>query len=130
TDCRTRGREKGWSGRVAACVGCGGVCMWSARRYRTPSSLVAECSPRWWTFLLVNWEDDPRDVAVPLAALGISGARFAAYDVWREAPLADPKDSLAATLEPRSALVVAVRPAAARPQVIGTTRHGGQGPVA
>ncbi len=115
--------------RVAASGGSGGGGIWSVRRDRPPSGWVAEGAPRWWTVVLVNWEDDPRDVVVPLAALGITGARFAAYDVWREAPLADPKDSLAATLEPRSALVVAVRPAAARPQVIGTTRHVVQGAV-
>src|SRR5207247_3094466 len=91
--------------RVSAGGGSGGGGIWSVRRDRPPSSWVAEGAPRWWTVVLVNWEDDPRDVAVPLAALGISGARFAAYDVWREAPLADPKASWGGALEARPALV-------------------------
>ena len=109
--------------------GGGGGGIWSVRRDQPPTLWVAEGAPRWWTVVLVNWQDDARDVAVPLAALGIGGARFAAYEVWRDVPLADPTNSLAATLEPRSALVVALRPAAARPQVIGTTRHLVQGAV-
>jgi hypothetical protein len=115
--------------RVSASRGSVGGGIWSVRRDRPPIRWVAEGAPRWWTVVLVNWEDDTRAVAEPLAALGIGGARFAAYDVWRDVPLPDATDSLAATLEPRSALVVALRPAAARPQVIGTTRHLVQGAV-
>src|SRR5205807_9061848 len=59
-------------------------------------------------------------------AVGIKGAKFDAYDVWRDAPVTDLKDF---TLEPRSARTVAIRPAVARPQVIGTTRHVVQGAV-
>jgi len=29
---------------------------------------------------VVNWEDEPLDVSLPLAALGVTGARFDAYD--------------------------------------------------
>ncbi len=68
-------------------------------------------------------------MSLPLAALGIAGARFTAYDVWRDAPLADLKDAVTVTLEPRSALTLGVRPAAARPLVIGTTRHIVQGAI-
>jgi melibiase-like protein len=107
----------------------GGGGIWSVRRDRPPRVWVAEGAPRWWTVALVNWEDDPQDIAVPLATLGIAGARFDAYDVWRDVPLAAPTDTLSATLEPRSTLAVAIRPAAARPQVIGTTRHVVQGAV-
>ena len=64
-----------------------------------------------------------------LAALGLTGARFNAYDVWRSVPLPDLIDALTATLDPHSCITVAVRPAAARPQVIGTTRHVVQGAV-
>src|SRR5206468_12753280 len=59
----------------------------------------------------------------------ISGARFDAYDVWRDAPLAVPKDALLGTLDPHSTLTVALRAAAAHPQIIGTTRHIVQGAV-
>jgi hypothetical protein len=88
-----------------------------------------EGAPRWWTVVLVNWEDEPQPVSVALAALGITGAGFAAYDVWRDAPLADPAGPLGLTLEPRSAFTVALRAAAPHPQVIGTTRHVVQGAV-
>jgi hypothetical protein len=94
-----------------------------------PLAWVAEGAPRWWTVALVNWGDDARAVSLPLAELGIAGAAFAAYDVWGDAPLADLRDTLAATLAPRSALVVGIRAAAARPQVVGTTRHVVQGAV-
>src|SRR5207244_1769447 len=91
-----------------------GQCTWSPARRRRR------------TVVVVNWEDDPRDASLPLGAVGIKGAKFDAYDVWRDAPVTDLKDF---TLEPRSARTVAIRPAVARPQVIGTTRHVVQGAV-
>jgi hypothetical protein len=94
-----------------------------------PLAWVVEGAPRWWTVALVNWGDAPRDVSLPLAALGITGTAFAAYEVWGDVPLADLRDTLAATLAPRSALVVGIRAAVARPQVVGTTRHVVQGCV-
>jgi melibiase-like protein len=103
----------------------GGV--WSVRRDRPPGSWVVEGAPRWWTVVLVNWDDEARDVAVPLAGLGIGGAKLAAYDVWQNAPLPDLTDRLTARLEPHSSLVAALRAGASRPQVIGTTRHVVQG---
>ena len=109
--------------------GPGGGGLWSLRRDRPPRAWVAEGAARWWTVVLVNWEDEAQEIALPLTALGIGGARCNAYDVWRDTPLADPKDTIATTLEPRSALTVALRPASARPQVIGTTRHVVQGAV-
>ena len=99
------------------------------RRDRPPRAWVAEGAARWWTVVLVNWEDEAQEIALPLAALGIGGVRCNAYDVWRDTPLADPKDTIATTLEPRSALTVALRPASLHPQVIGTTRHVVQGAV-
>ena len=68
-------------------------------------------------------------MSLPIAVLGIAGAKFDGYDVWRDAPVTDVKDSLTFTLEPRSARTLAIRPAVARPQVIGTTRHIVQGAV-
>ncbi len=110
-----------WGGENVLAVrvlGSGGI--WSVRRSRPPRVWVAEGAPRWWTVVVVNWEDEPRDVSLPLAAVGIKGAKFDAYDVWRDAPVTELKDF---TLEPRSARTIAIRPAVARPQVIGTTRH-------
>ncbi len=107
--------------------GPGGI--WSVRHDRPPATWVVEGAPRWWTAVLVNWDEEVRDVSVPLPSLGIAGAKFTAYDVWRDTPLPDLTTALAARLEPRSALTVAIRPALARPQVIGTTRHVVQGAV-
>src|SRR5690349_18518499 len=105
----------------------GGV--WSLQRDLPPRTWVVEGAPRWWTAVLVNWGDEPLATSVPLAALGVTGARLTAYDVWRDAPLPDVTDTLAVTLEPRGAVMVGLRPAATRPQVIGTTRHLVQGAV-
>ena len=110
-------------------AGTGGGGIWSVRRELPHRLWVAEGAPRWWTAVLVNWEDESRDVSVPLAALGITGARFDGYDVWRDAPVAVVTDALAVTLDAQSARVIAIRPAAARPQIIGTTRHVVQGAV-
>jgi len=107
--------------------GAGGI--WSVRRDAPPAQWVVEGAPRWWTVALINWDDEPRQLSVPLGTLGITGAKFDAYDVWRDAPLVVPKDGLAATLEPHSTLTVALRAAAAHPQVVGTTRHIVQGAV-
>ncbi len=119
-----------WGGENVVAVrvlGSGGI--WSVRRSRPPRVWVAEGAPRWWTVVVVNWETEPLDVSLPLATLGITGAMFDAYDVWRDAPVASLKGGLALTLEPRAARTIAIRPAAARPQVIGTTRHVVQGAV-
>jgi len=126
-----------WGGENVLAVrvydGGGGGGIWSTTRDRPPARWVVEAAPRWWTVALVNWDDEAQQLAVPLASLGITGrggaAKFTAYDVWRDAPLADLKDTLSATLEPHSTLTVGIRAAAARPQVIGTTRHVVQGAV-
>ncbi|MGH7539080.1 MAG: hypothetical protein ACREMF_10610, partial [Gemmatimonadales bacterium] len=85
--------------------------------------------PQWWTVALVNWDDEPRSVSVPLEALGVGAAGCHAYDVWADAPLPDVRGTLTTQLEPHTVLVAALRPLAARPQVIGTTRHVVQGVV-
>jgi hypothetical protein len=101
----------------------------SGQRDRAPGVWVAAGAPRWWTVALVNWDDAPRDLAVPLADLGITATRLCAYDVWRDAPLADVRQGLAASLEAHGTLTVALRPVATHPQVIGTSRHLVQGTV-
>jgi hypothetical protein len=103
--------------------------FWSVTRDRPASTWIVEGAPRWWTLALLNWDDEPRTVAQSLAALGISGRRFAAYDVWAERPMAELSQTLAATIAPHSTLTVALRSAATRPQIIGTTRHIVQGAI-
>jgi alpha-galactosidase len=119
-----------WGGENVVAVrvlGSGGI--WSVRRNRPARVWLAEGAPRWWTVVVVNWETEPLDVSLPLGALGLKGAMFDAYDVWRDAPVANLKGGLALALEPRAARTIAIRPAVARPQVIGTTRHVVQGAV-
>jgi hypothetical protein len=119
-----------WGGEnVLAVRVFGGGGLWSVRRDRPPRAWVVEGAPQWWTAAIVNWEDEPRDLSLPLSGFGINGAKFDVYDVWRDAPAPTIKDVLALTLDPRSARTLAIRPAAARPQVIGTTRHVVQGAV-
>ena len=103
--------------------------FWSVRRDRPAGTWIVEGAPKWWTVVLVNWEDEPQAATQSLAVLGISGRRFAAYDVWADQPLADVQQSLAATIQPHSTLTVALRPAIQRPHIIGTTRHIVQGAV-
>src|SRR5207302_308521 len=64
--------------RVYDGAGPGGI--WSVRRDPPPAHWVVEGAPRWWTVALVNWEDELRQLAVPLGTLGIDGAKFDAYD--------------------------------------------------
>jgi len=103
--------------------------LWSVRRDRPAATWVVEGAARWWTVVLVNWEEEPQSVAHALAALGLPAARFAAYDVWAEGPLADVQQTLKAAIAPHTTLTVALRPAGTHPQVIGTTRHIIQGAI-
>ena len=107
--------------------GAGG--LWSVNRDRPASIWIAEGAPRWWTTVLVNWDDDPQSVTQSLAGLGVPPARVAVYDVWGERPLEDAQQTLAATIAPHSTLTVALRPFVTRPQIIGTTRHVIQGAI-
>ena len=109
--------------------GAGG--LWSVTRGRPASTWIVEGAPHWWTLALTNWDDEPRTITHTLSALGIGapGGRLAAYDVWAEKPLADVQQTLAATIQPHATLVVALRPVAPRPQIIGSTRHIVQGTI-
>ncbi|MGH9261429.1 MAG: hypothetical protein ACRD08_16305, partial [Acidimicrobiales bacterium] len=127
------GEVLNWGGENVLAVrvygGDGGGGLWSGRRDRPAGTWVVEGAPRWWTVVAVNWDDAPRDVALSTASLGIAsgGGRFAAYDVWRDASRADVRDTLRATVAPRSALVLGLRPTATHPHIIGTSRHIVQG---
>jgi hypothetical protein len=103
--------------------------FWSVRRDPPPARWVVEGAPQWWTVALVNWEDDAGARRVSLHELGITADRCNAYDVWSDAALPDVADELAVPIDPHAVRVVALRPAAAFPQVIGTTRHVVQGAV-
>jgi hypothetical protein len=103
--------------------------FWSVRGERLPARWIAAAQSDWWTVALVNWGDDPQDISVALAALGIDAAHCTVYDVWANVPLPSVTDTLAAHIAPHSALVAGLRPIADRPRIIGTTRHIVQGAV-
>ncbi|MGH7607248.1 MAG: hypothetical protein ACREME_07910, partial [Gemmatimonadales bacterium] len=113
--------------RVTDQGGAGG--LWYLRRDRPAGTWVVEGASRWWTIVLVNWDDEPRPVRQSLADLGIAGSRFAAYDVWADRPRDDVRQTVEATIAPHAALTIALRPVTSRPQVVGTTRHVIQGSI-
>lgn len=82
----------------------------------------------WSTVVASNWGDQKFDHTLRFADLGLGAVSHVGYDVWNDAPL-PATDPLQVTLEPHEALVVALRPRADHPQVIGTTRHVVQGCV-
>ena len=92
-----------------------------------PTLWIVEGSPGWWTVLLANWRDAAAAQSVTTTSLGLSGKRFTAYDVWRAAPLDDITDTIGATIPAHRALVVGIRRATSRPQLVGTSRHVIQG---
>ncbi len=121
-----------WGGENVVAIrtyGSGG--LWSVRRERPAGNWIIEGTPGWWTVVLANWEDQATQITLPLFALGLGagGKRYNAYDVWRDAPVADVTDAITAKLDAHAALTIALRAAVARPQVIGTSRHVVQGAV-
>jgi hypothetical protein len=103
--------------------------FWSVRRDAPPATWIATPAAGWWTIAHVNWDTNAADIVLPLASLGISGGPFEAYDVWNDRPLPPVKDAITATVAPHAPFTVALRTAAAHPQIIGSTRHIVQGAV-
>jgi len=90
---------------------------------------VVEGAQRWWTVVLVNWDDEPLPLAAAVAALGIPGgaARYTATTCGR-ASACGCAANFKATLAPHTTLTVALA-GGDHPQVIGTTRHVIQGAI-
>ncbi|MEK7667094.1 MAG: hypothetical protein AAB409_00405, partial [Gemmatimonadota bacterium] len=72
--------------------------------------------------------DAERRMAIDLGAHGIRGPLLA-YDVWRDARVADVDGRWSGLVAPRSATVIALRRKPRAPCVLGTTRHVVQGAV-
>src|SRR5436309_4077259 len=89
-----------WGGETVLAVraygGGGDGGLWGVRRDRPPRLWVVEGATRWWTVVAVNWDDAAQSLTLPLASLGIPGAKFAAYDVWADRPLPDVGETLSA----------------------------------
>jgi hypothetical protein len=126
-DLLRRGGENVIAVRVFDGGGRGG--LWSARRDRPPEAWLLESRDGWSTVALVNWDDESRTVRLPLRSAGLAGERYTAYDVWAGQPLRDVSGTIEAQVGGRDVLVVGLRAVAARPQVVGTTRHVVQGAV-
>jgi hypothetical protein len=108
-----------------------------------PVDLLEEEMPRIWhvkdtrgpvrrdVVALFNWDDGkPWDVDYPTGRIGLPKAeRYVAYDFWGNRLLKPFTDRLTARLPPSSCLILAVRPAADHPQLIGTSRHVTQGMI-
>jgi hypothetical protein len=120
------GRENVVAIRVYDGGGPGG--WYSVRRGRPPAWVLAPVRADWWMLAAVNWDDDPRRMAVDLAAHGVSGPLWV-YDVWRDARLSDADGRWSGVVAPRSATVLSLRRRTKAPGVIGTTRHVVQGAV-
>jgi hypothetical protein len=102
--------------------------LYSFRRDRPPAWLLAPVRADWWMLGAVNWDDEPRRMALDLAALGLDGP-LVAYDVWQDARVGDVDGRWAGLIAPHSATVLSLRRRPRAPCVIGATRHIVQGAV-
>ncbi len=129
------GEALNWGGENVLAVrvygGDGGGGLWSGWRDRPADTWIVEGALRWWTVVAVNWDDEPREMVMSTASLGLAAvaSRLAAYDVWRDAPAAEVRGPLRAMVAPYCALVLGLRPATTHPQIVGTSRHVVQGAV-
>ena len=83
---------------------------------------------QWDVVAVFNW-DALQSVSVRLEPkdLGWPDGRFLYYDVWQKKLLGTGPGGLTLALAPGSCQVLAVRPAADHPQLVGTSRHLTQG---
>jgi len=107
-----------------------------------PSDLFENDPPRLWLLTddrgrarrdvigMFNWDKQQRTFAYPLDRLGLDAeTEYVAFDYWANEPVAAVKERLQITVPRRSCRILAVRPRAAHPQVISTSRHITQGVV-
>ncbi len=79
---------------------------------------------------LFNWEDQEQTIEAPFASLGLDvSAEYAAFDFWGNRLLAPMRGNLSVAVPAHSCVILALRPAAGEPFVIGTSRHVTQGIV-
>jgi len=102
--------------------------LYSFRRYRPPSFILAPVRSDRWMLAACNWDDQERRMALDVGAHGVAGPLLA-YDVWSDARAGDVDGRWSALVAPRSATVLALRRKPRAPCVIGSTRHVVQGVV-
>lgn len=101
---------------------------------RTPRIWLLEDTRRVEPFYVIglfNWSDEePDEFAESFARIGLPAAeQYVAFDYWANEFVTLAGDEFRATLEPATCRILAVRPAADRPQLISTSRHITQGVV-
>jgi hypothetical protein len=88
-------------------------------------------APRRDVVALFNWDQKkPAAIVCAPERIGLPPAKeYIAFDFWANKFVPPFRGQLSATLPPASCRVLAVRPAAAHPQLLGTSRHVTQGIV-
>jgi hypothetical protein len=87
-------------------------------------------APRRDVIGVFNWESTERTFDCPLDRLGLdASAEYDAFDYWQNALVPTVKGRLQITVPAESCRILAVRPRAAHPQLLGTSRHITQGVV-
>jgi hypothetical protein len=83
---------------------------------------------QWDVVAVFNWDSlQSASVRLEPKDLGWPAHRFLYYDVWEKKLLGANCGGLTVTLAPCSCKVIAARPAAGHPQLVGTSRHLTQG---
>ncbi|MBQ0031343.1 MAG: alpha-galactosidase, partial [bacterium] len=84
----------------------------------------------WHVVALFNWDDAEKAVGVDWTELGEPAARkFVAWEFWGAEYLGEKSGRLELKVPPRSVRLVALQPAAGRPQFLTSDRHVTQGGV-
>jgi hypothetical protein len=82
----------------------------------------------WDVVALFNWDTaTPAQVRLDPADLGLPAGDYLYYDVWNKSLAGAGAGAIPFSLGPLSCQVLAVRPAADHPQLLGTSRHLTQG---
>jgi hypothetical protein len=105
-----------------------------------PADLFDEPLPRAWLVTderrtprrdvvgLFNWDDKEVTLEYAPERLGLpAGKEYVAYEYWSNRLVPPFKEKVRQTLPPRTCAVLAVRPVADHPQLLGTSRHITQG---
>jgi hypothetical protein len=98
---------------------------------RTPSLWHLPChraGDAWETLGLFNFEETPQELRVDFSRLGLpAAAKVAAFEFWEGKFLGVLETGLTLALAPHTSRILALRPAADRPQIVGTNMHLFQG---
>lgn len=83
----------------------------------------------WDVVSVFNWDEAAADMAVAFAELGLGDGEYVVYDFWNNACLGVHEGGFTVSVAPHGNALLAVHPAAGRPQFISTDRHITQGAI-